>query len=140
MTVTVSYSLGEDNVQRLTWGSTTRPTVVNLHLPCSLQSGRLRSDPVYVQRLQVFASRWVPTDTAHAAVLLAADLATKAAAVISIKTPSLSRSGDRETSPVSNWGLFPDVAVILAACPNFRRHLSIPVRSNRMRRAWGDTS
>jgi aldose 1-epimerase len=66
LSVTVSYSLGEDNVLRLDYrASTTRPTVVNLTNHAAFNLGGYDSGPVYDQRLQVFASHWTPTDAAQ---------------------------------------------------------------------------
>jgi aldose 1-epimerase len=61
--VTVTYSLGEDDVLRLDYRATTsRPTVVNLTNHTAFNLGGDDSGPVYDEVLQVFASRFTPTD------------------------------------------------------------------------------
>lgn len=63
LTVAVTYSLTEDNVLRLEYeATTTKPTVVNLTNHAYFTLGGHASGAVYDQLLQVFASRWTPTD------------------------------------------------------------------------------
>lgn len=63
LTVKVTYSLTSDNVLRLDYqATTTKPTVVNLTNHAYFTLGGHASGPVYDQMLQVFASRWTPTD------------------------------------------------------------------------------
>jgi aldose 1-epimerase len=59
----VTYSLGNDDVLRLEFQATaTRPTVINLTNHAYFTLGTHSSGPVYDQLLQVFASKWTPTD------------------------------------------------------------------------------
>ncbi|MBO9575744.1 MAG: galactose mutarotase [Sphingobium sp.] len=63
LTLHVTYSLGNDNVLRLEFeATTTKPTVVNLTNHAYFTLGTHASGPIYNQLLQVFASRWTPTD------------------------------------------------------------------------------
>jgi len=61
--VSMTYSLSNDNVLRLEYrASTSKPTVVNLTNHTYFNIGGYDSGPVYDQVMQVFASRWTPTD------------------------------------------------------------------------------
>jgi len=63
LTLRVTYSLGNDNMLRLDYeATTTKPTVVNLTNHAYFTLGTHASGPVYDQIMQVFASRWTPTD------------------------------------------------------------------------------
>ncbi|OJY71217.1 MAG: hypothetical protein BGP16_11565 [Sphingobium sp. 66-54] len=63
LTLHVTYSLGNDDTLRLDYeATTTRPTVVNLTNHAYFTLGTHASGPVYDQIMQVFASRWTPTD------------------------------------------------------------------------------
>lgn len=63
LTLHVTYSLGDDDVLRLEYlATTTKPTVINLTNHAYFTLGTHASGPVYGQLLQVFASRWTPTD------------------------------------------------------------------------------
>ena len=63
VTLTVTYSLGAENTLRLDYEAvTTRPTVVNFTNHAYFTLGTHASGPVYDQLLQVFATRWTPTD------------------------------------------------------------------------------
>jgi aldose 1-epimerase len=63
LTLRVTYSLGDDDVLRLEYAATTtRPTVLNLTNHAYFTLGTHASGPVYDELLQVFASRWTPTD------------------------------------------------------------------------------
>jgi len=61
--LTVTYSLGAENTLRLEYEAvTTKPTVVNFTNHAYFTLGTHASGPIYDQLLQVFASRWTPTD------------------------------------------------------------------------------
>jgi aldose 1-epimerase len=63
VTLTVTYSVGDANTLRLEYeATTTKPTVVNFTNHAYFTLGTHASGPVYDQMLQVFASRWTPTD------------------------------------------------------------------------------
>jgi aldose 1-epimerase len=63
LTLHVTYSLGDDDVLRLEyWATTTKPTVLNLTNHAYFTLGTHANGPVYNELLQVFASRWTPTD------------------------------------------------------------------------------
>jgi aldose 1-epimerase len=63
VTLTVTYSVGNDDTLRLDYvATTTKPTVVNFTNHAYFTLGTHASGPVYDQMLQVFASRWTPTD------------------------------------------------------------------------------
>jgi len=63
VTLKVTYSITNDNVLRLAYAATTtKPTVVNFTNHAYFTLGGHDSGPVYDQMLQVFASRWTPTD------------------------------------------------------------------------------
>lgn len=63
LTLKVTYSIGADNALRLDYEATTsKPTVLNLTNHVYFTLGTHKSGPVYDQLLQVFASRWTPTD------------------------------------------------------------------------------
>src|SRR5690606_16989983 len=63
VTLTVTYSIGNDNTLRLDYvATTTKPTVVNFTNHAYFTLGTHASGPVYDQMLQVLASRWTPTD------------------------------------------------------------------------------
>jgi len=63
LTLTVTYSLGNDDALRLEYqATTTKPTVVNFTNHAYFTLGTHASGPVYDQMLQVFASHWTPTD------------------------------------------------------------------------------
>jgi aldose 1-epimerase len=63
VTLKVTYSLGNDNMLRLDYAAnTTKPTVLNLTNHVYFTLGTHKSGPVYDQLLQIFASRWTPTD------------------------------------------------------------------------------
>ena len=63
LTLHISYSLGNDNVLRLEYqATTTKPTVINLTNHAYFTLGTHAEGPVYDQLLQVFASKWTPTD------------------------------------------------------------------------------
>jgi aldose 1-epimerase len=63
LTLDVTYSLGNDDTLRLDYtATTTKPTVVNLTNHAYFNLGTHRGGPVYDHVLQVFASRWTPTD------------------------------------------------------------------------------
>ncbi len=59
----MTYRLGNDDMLRLEYAATTtRPTVINLTNHAYFTLGTHEAGPVYDQLLQVFASRWTPTD------------------------------------------------------------------------------
>lgn len=63
LTLKVVYSLGNDDVLRLDYeATTTKATVVNLTNHAYFTLGTHASGPIYDQVMQVFASRWTPTD------------------------------------------------------------------------------
>jgi len=63
LTLHVTYSLGNDDVLRLDYeATTTKATVVNLTNHAYFTLGTHASGPIYDQIMQVFASRWTPTD------------------------------------------------------------------------------
>jgi aldose 1-epimerase len=63
LTLKVTYSLGAKNDLRLDYeATTTKPTVINLTNHAYFNLGTHASGPIYDQVLQVFASRWTPTD------------------------------------------------------------------------------
>lgn len=63
LTVRMTYTLSNDNVLRLEYeATTTKPTVVNLTNHTYFNIGGYDSGTVYDQVMQVFASRWTPTD------------------------------------------------------------------------------
>lgn len=64
--VTMTYTLDNNNVVRLEYrASTSKPTVINLTNHAYFNIGGAASGPVNDQLLQVFASRWTPTDDAQ---------------------------------------------------------------------------
>lgn len=64
--VSMTYSLSNDNVLRLEYrASTSKPTVINLTNHTYFNIGGYDSGPVYDQVMQVFASRWTPTDASQ---------------------------------------------------------------------------
>ncbi len=63
LTLKVTYSLGNDDMLRLDYeATTTKATVVNLTNHAYFTLGTHASGPIYDQIMQVFASRWTPTD------------------------------------------------------------------------------
>lgn len=63
LSVTVTYMLSDANVLSLDYrATTTKPTVVNLTNHTYWNMGGAASGPIYDEIMQVFASRWTPTD------------------------------------------------------------------------------